>query len=116
VITHFIGAVSGGCFEVSSSSKVEGFNYLYDESHFITALKDDVRVVKYLPKQFRSRARLQKQPVKTPTRFSSVKYCLDEVLPTLAAHGACGLVFSDGGGLQVQEFNPFQLHIPCISQ
>ena len=91
---------SGGFVEVVSS-KVERFSYLYDEQRFITALKDDVRVVKRLPKKFRTRASLQKQSVKTPARLSSVHFYLDEVLPALTTHGACGLVFSDGGGLQV---------------
>lgn len=91
---------SDGCVEVASSKK-ENFSYLYDEQHFITALKGDVRVVKRLPKQLRTRSSLQKQPVKTPARLSSVHFFLDEVLPALTAHGACGLVFLDGGGLQV---------------
>ncbi|KAG0621937.1 hypothetical protein M758_3G059600 [Ceratodon purpureus] len=89
-----IVSVKGG------GSKVERFSYLYDEQRFITALKDDVRVVKRLPKKFRTRASLQKQSVKTPARLSSVHFYLDEVLPALTTHGACGLVFSDGGGLQ----------------
>lgn len=79
---------------------MKSFGYLYDEQHFITAVKDDVRVVKLLPNSFRTRASLQKLPVKTPTRFSSVQFYLDEVLPALSAHGACGLVFAKGGGLQ----------------
>ena len=89
----------GGCVEIASS-KVQKFSYLYDEQHFITALKDDVRVVKHLPKKFRTRASLQKQPMKTPPRLSSVQFFLREILPALTAHGACGLVLSDGGGLQ----------------
>jgi hypothetical protein len=91
-----------------ASSKVERFNYLYDEQRFVTALKEDVRVVKRLPRKFRTRASLQKQPVKTPGRLASVHYYLEEVLPALTAHGACGLVFSDGGGLQVCDLTSFQ--------
>nr|PNR49682.1 hypothetical protein PHYPA_011578 [Physcomitrium patens] len=98
-LSKVASAVLGGCLEVASS-KVKSFGYLYDEQHFITAVKDDVRVVKLLPNSFRTRASLQKLPVKTPTRFSSVQFYLDEVLPALSAHGACGLVFAKGGGLQ----------------
>lgn len=114
----FIGAVLGGCLEVASS-KVKSFGYLYDEQHFITAVKDDVRVVKLLPNSFRTRASLQKLPVKTPTRFSSVQFYLDEVLPALSAHGACGLVFAKGGGLQVCSVSPsiavFSALVPCTA-
>lgn len=90
-----------------ASSKVERFSYLYDEQRFVTALKEDVRVVKRLPRKFRTRASLQKQPVKTPGRLASVQYYLEEVLPALTAYGACGLVFSDGGGLQVCDLTSF---------
>lgn len=69
----------------------------------MAALKDDVQVVKLLPEELRTRARLQEQPVKITLRDSSVQYYLDEILPALAAHGACGLVFQDGGGLQVPQ-------------
>lgn len=81
----------------------------------MAALKGDVQVVKLLPEELRTRDRLQKQPVKTLMRDSSVQYYLDEVLPALAAHGACGLVFQDGGGLQVPSTFSMHsfLHVSC---
>jgi hypothetical protein len=84
-----------------ASSKVERFRYLYYEQHFVTALDEDMQVVKRLPRKFRTRACLQKHPVKIPSRLASVRYFLEEVLPALIAHGACGVLFSDAGGLQV---------------
>ena len=64
-------------------------------------------MVKYLPEKFRTRACLQKHLIKTSSRLAFVHYFLEEVLPPLTTHDACGLVFSNGGGLHVCDLTSF---------
>ncbi|KAL8159632.1 hypothetical protein V2J09_001169 [Rumex salicifolius] len=82
------------------SSQFTSFSYLYNEDQFVTALKNDVIVVKSLPPELKE-ARKQKQlPTFKPTRSASPSYYLDEVLPVLKRAKVIGLLLMEGGCLQ----------------
>ncbi|KAH7435940.1 hypothetical protein KP509_06G084800 [Ceratopteris richardii] len=88
--------------EVSSatgiSSTYRGFNYIYDEMHFIMTLKRDVSVVKSLPKKH-SGIRKQKMSIKS-SPASTPSFYMKTFLPILKERGAVYFVISGGGCLQ----------------
>lgn len=56
------------------------FGDIFDVKHFITSLRDEVRIIKRLPKKFNRKAQ-SKQFVMPPVSWSSHKYYLKQVLP-----------------------------------
>ncbi|KAJ7521124.1 hypothetical protein O6H91_19G039000 [Diphasiastrum complanatum] len=80
------------------SSKFEGFNYIYNEKHFISSLADDVHIVKKLPNRFILE---ENHPLmKIPSDSATPEFYLLHVLPKLKKKGAIGLLVSGGGCLQ----------------
>ncbi|XP_077213513.1 protein EMBRYO SAC DEVELOPMENT ARREST 30-like [Tasmannia lanceolata] len=82
------------------SSKFKSFSYLYNEEQFIAALRDDVIIVRSLPKSLKEARKRKKFPIFTPKHSASPNFYIREVLPTLEKTKVIGLVITDGGCLQ----------------
>ncbi|XP_002972444.2 protein EMBRYO SAC DEVELOPMENT ARREST 30 [Selaginella moellendorffii] len=80
------------------SSKFRGFDYLYDEQHFVSVLSNDVPVVTRLPKRLRQKTKNQSYLVVSST--ASVDFYVQDVLPEIEKEGVVGLSVSGGGCLQ----------------
>lgn len=82
------------------SSKFKEFGYIYDEEHFMSALANDVPIIKDLPKQFKMIKQEKMMTLKFPPSTASTSFYFKEVLPDLKMRGVIGLVISRGGCLQ----------------
>ncbi|XP_022877666.1 O-fucosyltransferase 3-like [Olea europaea var. sylvestris] len=61
------------------------FEDIFDVRHFIDSLRDEVRIIKRLPKRFSQR--YQYQPlVMSPVSWSNEKYYLQQILPLFSKH------------------------------
>ncbi|XP_051118964.1 O-fucosyltransferase 27 [Andrographis paniculata] len=82
------------------STEFKSFAYLYSEEQFMTALSEDIKVVKTLPKDLKGARRKKEIPsFKVPSSASPYFY-LHHVLPVLNKHSVVELVIPDGGCLQ----------------
>ncbi|KAH9295334.1 hypothetical protein KI387_038922 [Taxus chinensis] len=61
------------------------FGDIFDVKHFITSLRDEVRIIKELPKKFNRKAR-SIPFVMPPVSWSSHKYYLKQILPLFRKH------------------------------
>lgn len=61
------------------------FGDIFNTRHFITSLRDEVRIIKGLPKKFNRKAR-SKQFVMPPVSWSNEKYYLKQILPLFRKH------------------------------
>ncbi|XP_047959992.1 rhamnogalacturonan I rhamnosyltransferase 1 [Salvia hispanica] len=61
------------------------FEDIFDVEHFINSLRDEVRIVKRLPKRFGRRYGYQPL-VKAPVSWSNEQYYLQQILPLFAKH------------------------------
>ncbi|XP_042024081.1 rhamnogalacturonan I rhamnosyltransferase 1-like isoform X3 [Salvia splendens] len=61
------------------------FEDIFDVEHFINSLRDEVRIVKRLPKRFGQRYGYQPF-VKAPVSWSNEQYYLQQILPLFAEH------------------------------
>ncbi|KAL1551066.1 Rhamnogalacturonan I rhamnosyltransferase 1 [Salvia divinorum] len=61
------------------------FDDIFDVEHFINSLRDEVRIVKRLPKRFGRRYGYQPL-VKAPVSWSNEQYYLQQILPLFAKH------------------------------
>ncbi|KAL6970544.1 Protein EMBRYO SAC DEVELOPMENT ARREST 30 [Sarracenia purpurea var. burkii] len=82
------------------SSKFNSFSYLYNEEQFISALKNDVTIVKSLPPTLKELRKRKKFPTFKPKNSASPTFYMKEVLPKLKDANVVGLVLYDGGCLQ----------------
>ncbi|KAF5471977.1 hypothetical protein F2P56_008733 [Juglans regia] len=80
------------------SSKFKSFSYLYNEEQFISSLKNDIMIVKSLPRNLKTRR--NEFPTFRPKSSASPKYYMEEILPKLKEAKVVGLVLTDGGCLQ----------------
>lgn len=69
------------------------------------ALANDVKVVKTLPKNLKEARRKKEIPTFRVPYSASPYFYLHNVLPMLHKHSVIELVVSDGGCLQVMNFN-----------
>ncbi|XP_051145597.1 rhamnogalacturonan I rhamnosyltransferase 1-like isoform X2 [Andrographis paniculata] len=61
------------------------FEDIFDVSHFINSLRDEVRIIKRLPKKFS--ARYEHQPLEMPpVSWSNEQYYLQQILPLFRKH------------------------------
>jgi hypothetical protein len=72
----------------------------------MAALVKDVKVVKTLPQNLKDARRLKKIPSFRVPNSASPYFYLHHVLPVLNKHVVVELVVSDGGCLQVVDFQP----------
>lgn len=112
---HHSGSLSLCCLDNLSPS-YRGFNYLYDEQHFIAALAEDVRVVKKLPKQLRLAKKKRLLPVRSPPRGAAPDYYLEKILPEMKEYGAIGLLVPEGGCLQVLFWGSTWKRLLCLHE
>ncbi|XP_076954418.1 O-fucosyltransferase 27-like [Bidens hawaiensis] len=82
------------------SAQFKSFAYLYNEDQFLTALANDITVVKTLPKTLKGARRKKEIPSFKVVNSQSPYYYLHHVLPVLKRHSVVELVVSDGGCLQ----------------
>ncbi|KAK1277471.1 hypothetical protein QJS04_geneDACA007232 [Acorus gramineus] len=82
------------------SSKFKSFSYLYNEDQFITALTNDVIVVKSLPNSLKDARKENRLLTISPKSSTSPSFYINEVLPKLKQSKVVGLVLTDGGCLQ----------------
>lgn len=61
------------------------FGDIFNTRHFITSLRDEVRIIKELPKKFSRKAR-SKRFVMPPISWSNEKYYLKQILPLFRKH------------------------------
>ncbi|CAA6670686.1 unnamed protein product [Spirodela intermedia] len=62
------------------------FQDLFDVDHFITSLRDEVRILKELPPRLKRRAELEPVFTMPPISWSPMKYYLNQVLPLIKKH------------------------------
>nr|GEV18310.1 O-fucosyltransferase 27 [Tanacetum cinerariifolium] len=82
------------------SAQFKSFAYLYNEDHFMSALANDITIVKTLPKTLKGARRKKEIPSFKVFNSQSPYYYLHHVLPVLVRHSVAELVVSDGGCLQ----------------
>ncbi|CAN6443297.1 unnamed protein product [Victoria cruziana] len=82
------------------SYKFKSFSYIYNEDHFISALANDVVVVKSLPDDMNKAMEKMKYPTISPQRLARPSFYVNEVLPKLKEMEVVKLVIYDGGCLQ----------------
>lgn len=82
------------------SAQFKSFAYLYNEDHFMSALANDITIVKTLPKTLKGARRKKEIPSFKVFNSQSPYYYLHHVLPVLKRHSVAELVVSDGGCLQ----------------
>ncbi|KAK8542919.1 hypothetical protein V6N12_015495 [Hibiscus sabdariffa] len=82
------------------SYKFKSFTYLYDEEEFIISLKNDVNIVKTLPKYLKPAGKRSEFPIVKPQNSASPNFYVKEVLPKLKKAKVVGLIITDGGCLQ----------------
>ncbi|KAK3002481.1 hypothetical protein RJ639_020334 [Escallonia herrerae] len=82
------------------SSKFRSFSYIYNEEQFVSALANDVNIVKSLPLKLKEARKQKKYPTFKPKRTASPSYYTREVLPELKKAKVIGLVLTDGGCLK----------------
>lgn len=82
------------------SAQFKSFAYLYNEDHFMSALVNDITIVKTLPKSLKGARRKKEIPSFKVFNSQSPYYYLHHVLPVLKRHSVAELVVSDGGCLQ----------------
>lgn len=83
------------------STQFKSFAYLYSEDHFITALAEDIKIVRTLPKDLKGARRKKEIPSFKVANSASPSFYLHHVLPVLNKHLVVELVIPDGGCLQV---------------
>lgn len=83
------------------STEFKSFAYLYSEDQFMSALEQDIRIVKTLPKDLKGARRKKNIPSFKVLNSASPYFYLHHVLPVLNKHSVVELVIPDGGCLQV---------------
>ncbi|XP_022895780.1 O-fucosyltransferase 27-like [Olea europaea var. sylvestris] len=82
------------------STEFKSFAYLYNEDQFMSALLEDVKIVKTLPKNLKGSRRKKEIPSFRVSSTSSPSFYLHYVLPVLIRHSVVEIVVADGGCLQ----------------
>lgn len=82
------------------STEFKSFAYLYNEDQFMSALAEDVKIVKTLPKNLKGSRRKKEIPSFRVSSTSSPSFYLHYVLPVLARHSVVEILVADGGCLQ----------------
>ncbi|KAK1279684.1 hypothetical protein QJS04_geneDACA019747 [Acorus gramineus] len=82
------------------SAKFKSFSYLYNEDQFISALTNDVIVVRSLPNSLKEARKGNKFPTISPKSSAPPSFYINEVLPKLKQSKVVGLMITDGGCLQ----------------
>ncbi|KAL6225992.1 hypothetical protein ACLB2K_004840 [Fragaria x ananassa] len=82
------------------SNGFKSFSYLYDEDQFIASLKNDIIVVKSLPRNLKSARKRNEFKTFRPKNSASPDYYIKQVLPTLKKSKVVGLILADGACLQ----------------
>ncbi|EPS74666.1 hypothetical protein M569_00088, partial [Genlisea aurea] len=82
------------------STQFKSFAYLYNEELFMAALKNDVKILKTLPKDLKGARRKKEIPSFKVSKSAPPYFYLHRVLPMLFKHSVVELIVSDGGCLQ----------------
>ncbi|KAI6691369.1 hypothetical protein NL676_028197 [Syzygium grande] len=82
------------------SFKFRSFSYIYNEDQFLTALSNDIVIVKSLPPHMKGAMKKKQYPVFKPKATSSPRFYANEVLPKLKKAKVIVLVLTGGGCLQ----------------
>ncbi|KAI3728904.1 hypothetical protein L6452_17549 [Arctium lappa] len=98
--TLVIPEIQGSTNSKGISSEFKSFSYLYNEEQFISALKNDVIIVKNLPSNLKEARKRKEFRTFKPKKSASPDYYIRELLPELKKAKVIGLVLMDGGCLQ----------------
>ncbi|XP_074562327.1 protein EMBRYO SAC DEVELOPMENT ARREST 30-like [Curcuma longa] len=82
------------------SPRFKSFSYLYDEEQFISALSEDVVIVKTLPADLKEARKKAKFPSVSPKPSASPNFYIRDVLPEFKKSKVIRILISDGGCLQ----------------
>lgn len=82
------------------SFKFRSFSYIYNEDQFITALSNDIVIVRSLPPHMKEAMKKKQYSIFKPKSTSSPRFYANEVLPKLKKAKAVVLVLTEGGCLQ----------------
>ncbi|KAJ3671597.1 hypothetical protein LUZ60_007676 [Juncus effusus] len=82
------------------STKFKSFSYIYDEELFISALSNDIIIVKTLPTHLKEARKKTKFPTFSTKGSETLDFYLQNVLPKLKQSKAIGLIVSTGGCLE----------------
>ncbi|KAK0573425.1 hypothetical protein LWI29_007880 [Acer saccharum] len=71
------------------------FSDIFDTDHFITSLRDEVRIVKELPSEQKKKLELESVYSMYPFSWSSLRYYLNRILPRIQRHEVVHFTLTD---------------------
>lgn len=90
------------------------FGDIFDIKHFIASLKDELRIIKFIPEKFQGRVRKGLVVSLPPVSWSNESYYLNQILPLIRKHKIVRFSKTDtrvaNGGLS-DEFQKLRCHV-----